>query len=238
VGGAVHVVRELAPALVLEPGQAVGSRPYLEFLGAVEAGGLDWRAARAGDTLTLDGVTLAVLHPSADWMAGQLSPNENSVVLRVSYGCFDALLAGDVGAPVEWALRGTRVEADLLKVGHHGSAGGTTDAWLDTVRPKAAVVSVGRTNRYGHPSSAVVRRLAARQIPLWRTDRGGTVTIETEGRYLTLAQGEPRTLGEGIRCWILRLLRSSDSSSIRRSCIRKPPVSLPACSTTSPLRRR
>lgn len=238
VGGAVYATRELAPGLVLEPGQPVGSRLYLEFLGAVEAGGLDWRAARAGDTLTVDGITLAVLHPSAAWMAGELSPNENSVVLRVSYGCFDALLTGDIGAPAERLLLGDGVEADLLKVGHHGSAGGTTAEWLDAVRPKAAVVSVGRHNRYGHPAPSVVERLAARKIPVWRTDSSGTVTITTDGRYLSLNLDRNRTLGDWIRCSILRSLPSNDSSSSRRSCIRRPPVSLPACSTTSPLPRR
>lgn len=238
VGGAAYVAGEFAPALVLEPGQPLGSRPYIEFLGAVDSAGLRWRAARAGDTLRLDGVTIAVLHPSSAWVERQFEPNENSVVLRVSYGCFDAMLMGDAGEPVEELLRETKVEADVLKIGHHGSSSATTDAWIDAVRPKVGVISVGRRNRYGHPAPEVLRRLADRHVRLWRTDRDGPVTIESDGRYLTLAQGRLNTVGEAVRCRILRLLRSSDSSSSKRSCTRRPPVSLPACSTTSPSLQR
>jgi len=238
VGGAAYVAGEFAPRLVLEPGQPLGSSPYMEFLGVVDSAGLTWQAARAGDTLVLDSVTVAVLHPTADWVGEQFDPNENSVVLRVGYGCFDAVLTGDAGVPVERELRGTDVEADVLKVGHHGSSSATSAAWLQAVRPKVALISVGRRNRYGHPAAEVLGRLADQHVPVWRTDRGGSVTIETDGRYLTLSQGQPTNLGEVLRCTIRRLLRSSDSSSSRRSCTRRPLVSLPTCSTTSPSLRR
>ncbi|UCF39972.1 MAG: DNA internalization-related competence protein ComEC/Rec2 [Gemmatimonadota bacterium] len=233
VGGVPAVLEEFDPRLVLDPGQPLGSPIYLEYLGAVDRQGLRWRAARAGDTLVLDSVVVAVLHPSPRWLVGRTEPNENSIVLHLRYGCFDALFTGDIGAPAESLLAPRIPTADLLKVGHHGSAGGTGAAWLESVRPKAAVISVGR-NRYGHPAPEVLERLRARRIRLWRTDRGGTVTIRSNGRYFSVAQGR-LPLGWGVlRCLMAPLLRSNGSSSSRSGCIPRRPESLPSCSTTSP----
>jgi competence protein ComEC len=234
LGGAPAVVTAFAPELVLEPGQALPSRLYLDYLADVGAFGTAWRPARAGDTLVLDSVVVRVLHPSASWLEGQLGPNENSVVLHVQYGCFDAVLPGDAGSPVEAALVGRLAPVEVLKVGHHGSASGTTDAWLAALRPAVAVISVGRGNRYGHPAPSVLHRLALRGIAVFRTDRDGTVTIHTDGRYLEVRTGGPVHFAEGVVCRLQRLLRSSGSSLSRNGCTRAPRVSLPICSTTSP----
>jgi competence protein ComEC len=69
---------------------------------------------------------------------------------------------------------------DVLKVGHHGSRGSTSDPWLDELRPRLAVISVGR-NDYGHPAPPTLDRLAAHGIPVRRTDQEGTITVSTDG---------------------------------------------------------
>ncbi len=232
LGGIPVVIRELEPALVLDPGQPLGTSLYLEYLAAIDEMGSEWRPARAGDVFTVDSVSFEILHPSSGWMATQFDANENSVVLRVSYGCFTALLTGDIGWPVESTLVARVGEVDFLKIGHHGSAGGTSGVWLDSLRPRVAAVSVGR-NRYGHPSPQVLTRLRDRGIPLFRTDQGGTVTLRTDGRYLEVAQKQHRTATEALGCLIQPSLQSNDSSSSRSGCTRKPRVSLPICSTTS-----
>ncbi len=233
LGGIPAVLAGVRVGRVLEPGQPLGTGLYLEYLAAVSDGGTPWQPARAGDTLVLDSVVIAVLHPSARWLERQVVPNENSVVLKLSYGCFEAVLSGDIGRPAEAELLGTVGAADLLKVGHHGSAGSTTPEWLVAVNPKAAVISVG-PNGYGHPAPAVMDRLARRGVPVWRTDRGGTVTVRTNGRYFTVGQGERTSVWEGLRCRMDHWLRSSASSSSRSGCTPRLPVSLPSCSTTSP----
>jgi competence protein ComEC len=232
LGGVPAVLQEFDARLVLDPGQALGTSLYLEYLGLVDRHGTPWRAARAGDTLVLDSAVVAVLHPSQRWITQRIEPNENSVVVHLRYGCFDALFTGDIGAPAESLLAPHLPDIDLLKVGHHGSAGGTTARWLDSARPEAAVISVGR-NRYGHPAPVVLERLGARQIPVWRTDRGGTVTIRSDGRYFSIDQGQPSSGWGILRCRIRNWLRSSASFSSRSDCTPRPRVSLPSCSTTS-----
>jgi competence ComEA-like helix-hairpin-helix protein len=70
----------------------------------------------------------------------------------------------------------------VLKLAHHGSRNGSDARWLELVRPELVVASVGRSNEFGHPSPQTVALLARRGIPLLRTDRDGTMTIQSDGR--------------------------------------------------------
>ena len=234
LGGVPAVLRRTPTARVLEPGQPLTSALYAEFLATTHDIGTAWTPARAGDTLEVDGVTLAILHPSAGWIRRELRPNENSVVVRVSYRAFDAILTGDAGWPAESALVATTTQVEVLKVGHHGSAGSSTERWLDVVRPKAAVVSVGQ-NGYGHPAPVVLGRFDTRGIPLFRTDRGGTVTIRTDGGYFQVTQSTPPTTATArLRCLVRRLSRSRASSSSRNGCTPRQPGTSPTSFTTWP----
>ena len=176
-GGLPAVLDVFDPAFVLEPGQPVPDAGYLGFLGAVESDGAEWRPARQGDRLELDGVTLEVLSPDSAWMAGQTDLNESSVVLLVRYGDTRLLLAGDAGIPTERHLAGRVGHVAVLKVGHHGSRGATSDRWLDELNPKDAVISVGAKNRYGHPAPETLARLRAHGVTVLRTDERGTITL-------------------------------------------------------------
>ena len=181
LGGLPAVVDAFHPALVLEPGEPLGRPLYLEFLAAVEAAGSRWHPARRGDRIELDSVTLEVLSPDSLWLALPLDVNEHGVVLRVSYGSTRLLFQADAGLPVEARLAGRVGRVELLKVGHHGSASATSDAWLAELRPREAVISVGAHNHYGHPAPEVLARLRRWGSDVYRTDRTGTITFTTDG---------------------------------------------------------
>ena len=232
LGGAPAVVAALQPRLVVVPGQPLATSLYRQHLAAVDAVGASWQAGRAGDSLEIDGVRFIVLHPTARWADREFRPNENSLVLRVEYGCFSALFTGDIGFSVEDHLQGRLEPADLLKVGHHGSGGSTGNGLLDMLSPRIAVVSVGR-NGYGHPAPAVLERLEARDIETFRTDRDGTVTIRSDGRYLDVVTRDRDNLVGRLMCRIRHLLQSNNSSSNRNGCTPARRVSSPICSTTS-----
>lgn len=232
MGGTPDAIRALDPAIVLEPGQPLPTPLYHTFLAVTDSTGVRWQPARQGDTIVIDSVVLAVLHPPAGWFTTHFSPNEGSVVVQVHYRCFDALLTGDIDQEVEARLPVTG-PIDVLKVAHHGSRTSSSAAWLAAVQPRVAVISVGAHNRYGHPSPQVLARFRSLKIPVWRTDRG-TVTIRTDGEYLVVSQGSGIPFAESVRCRIRALSRSSASSSSRSACTRAPPVTLPTCSTTWP----
>jgi len=179
-GGLPAVLDTFDPAFVLEPGEPVPDAGYLGFLSAVESDGAEWRAARRGDRMELDGVTIEVLSPDSAWAVSQTDINEQSVVLLVTYGATRLLLAGDAGMPTEMQLAGRVGHVTLLKVGHHGSRWATSDRWLDELQPEDAVISVGARNRYGHPAPEALARLRAHGIRVFRTDELGTITFSAK----------------------------------------------------------
>ncbi len=182
LGGLPAVVEQLAPQLVLEPGEPLGRPLYLEFLAAVEESGARWHPARAGDRIEVDGVVLEVLSPDSVWMTLPLDVNEHGVVLRVTFGATRLLFQADAGLAVEGHLAGRVGRVELLKVGHHGSSTATSDAWLGELRPREAVISVGAHNHYGHPAPEVLDRLTRWGSEIFRTDQAGTITFATDGQ--------------------------------------------------------
>ena len=86
---------------------------------------------------------------------------------------------------------GEQLHANILKVGHHGSRTSTTPAFLELVHPRVALVSVGATNKYGHPNAEVLRRLDEMGAEVLRTDDDGTVSMTFDGKTLWIrARGE------------------------------------------------
>jgi competence protein ComEC len=113
-----------------------------------------------GDECDLGGATVEVLAPPQDWMVGSKPQNNDSLVLRVSYGNSAALLEGDAQTQVERRVAALHhPTADLLRVGHHSSANATTPESLAVVKPKYAVISVGFGNSFGLPRPEILQRL-------------------------------------------------------------------------------
>jgi competence protein ComEC len=126
-------------------------------------------------------VAVCVLHPSSHTI--EPSTNENSIVLSLSFKRFSALLTGDLEKKGEAELLshpGT-LHSLLLKVAHHGSRSGTSSAFLDAVRPRWAVLSVGRNNPFGHPSPEVLNRLSRHGTRAYQTPDEGAITFATDG---------------------------------------------------------
>jgi competence protein ComEC len=106
-------------------------------------------------------------------------------VLVASYGRIDALLTADAEGNVTVPIRPPPVE--VLKVAHHGSADDSLPALLDLVDPDVAVVSVGGDNDYGHPTRSTMTTLTGFSgLDVYRTDLDGRVTIETDGRRVSV----------------------------------------------------
>jgi competence protein ComEC len=129
----------------------------------------------AGQHWSWDGVDFRVISPLPD--APPRNDNARSCVLHVAARGGSALLTGDIDQAQERALHaaGALPYADVLLVPHHGSKTSSSDALLDTVMPRAAVVQAGYRNAHGHPHPLVVERYAARGIALWRTDLQGAL---------------------------------------------------------------
>ncbi|MDE1549589.1 DNA internalization-related competence protein ComEC/Rec2 [Jeotgalibaca caeni] len=103
--------------------------------------------------------------------------NEDSLVLAAQIGGYRWLFTGDLDEAGERAVleRYPSLAVDFLKIGHHGSITSTSEAFLEQLNPKAALISVGKNNRYGHPEPTVIDRLEERKIVIFRTDQQGAI---------------------------------------------------------------
>ena len=141
----------------------------------------------AGDTFDYGGAHFRVLNPEMGMPPHDPPQDDESLVLHVQYGATSALLVGDAHKRIEKLLLRQAPQADLLKVGHHGSATSSTPEFLAAVKPQYAVVSVGVYNSFGHPRPYVMQRYAAANVRTYRTDLAGAVTFLLDGKTVTAA---------------------------------------------------
>jgi competence protein ComEC len=179
VGGAADVVDGFPVGFVLDPLEPTASPEEAALEREARARGVRIVPARVGNSYSLGALRLRVLWPDGPGLPGE-DPHEHGVVLLASYYQFDALLTGDSESPVTLPLRPPEVE--LLKVAHHGSSDAGLADLLRLVRPKAALISVGRGNDYGHPAPSTVSALGAFPgLAVYRTDEDGRITVESDG---------------------------------------------------------
>lgn len=148
-----------------------------------------------GDYIRLDKSSyFEVFNPPDKTEVGELSLNNSSVVLKLCYRNMEILFTGDVEKEGEnriirnipnQIVDGVDIRADILKVAHHGSSTSSTQEFLDLVKPKAAVISVGKNN-YNHPSNDVIERLNQKGARIFRTDLNGAVLIRSNGKIIKI----------------------------------------------------
>ena len=188
---------------IYDPGIAASTQTYQEYLDAVEEHDVTLYETREGDSIRFEGVDVQVLGPPEPYLESE-ARNENSIVLKLTFGETDFLFTGDAEDDQEEYLvnqYGAQLQATVLKAGHHGSKSSTGGALLDAVQPKAAVISSGYDSRYGHPHEETLRRLAERSIPTYWTATHGNIVLESDGASIAVrtqqaAPTEPLSLRE------------------------------------------
>jgi competence protein ComEC len=182
IGGMQEVLAAFPVGQVLDAGMPHPSPVYEHFLETIDRKNIPYRVAIQGQTLDVDPMLrVFVLSPPAHRADDDL--NTNSIVLRISYGTIDFLMAGDMGGEGEDALTrsGYPLEAEILKIGHHGSSSSTSAAFLRQVSPETGILFVGEDNPYGHPHRETLALLKERGVTVYRTDRDGTIAVRTDG---------------------------------------------------------
>ncbi len=177
---------------------------FIKLMEASKSEGSAERLAQSGQRIGIGNVTLSVLWPTAAQIAfmrpvntpgGNVlgvsagNVNDASVVLKVSYGAFDALLTGDADSRVDTSLSAViPPESDgleVLKVPHHGASTGMNDAFFEKIsrvsKNAVAVISVGK-NTFGHPSLEIIKRLEKIGYTIVRTDEHGDIEVVSDGK--------------------------------------------------------
>lgn len=152
-------------------------------------------AMRSGRTFDFGGTRIDILSPPPDYVPGDIPTNNDSLAMRITYKRRSFLLTGDMEKPMELRLLadGQPLDADVLKVGHHGSNTSSIDPFLDAVHPSFAVISDGFENSFHHPHPQVLARLARHQAAIFRTDLEGLISVRTDGQRISVETFRSRT---------------------------------------------
>jgi competence protein ComEC len=222
IGGLIDIIKNVYVGQVLDSGQVHTTQTFEDFLDAMDTKQISLKSVREGDSINLDPtVKIDVLNPPAGLPHGvdnEAEFNDNSVVLKLTYGEFSALLTGDMQERNEARLvfkNATALDAQVLKAGHHGSRTSSSSSFLNAVTPEVVIISLGAGNSYGHPHQEALDRLsAAGTEQIFRTDVDGTITLTTngssssDGGYSIVTETSCKTtigaLKFGIVCWSLQ----------------------------------
>ncbi|NNC19746.1 MBL fold metallo-hydrolase [Corallococcus exiguus] len=200
LGGLRAAVKAVGARRFMDPGFDHPSEAYrdlLDFVGR-EVGQVMSPEPNPNSPQTLltvglgEGVALTVLWPRVPQepflTSTRSDPNANSIVTKLTYGKTAFLFTGDSEPPTEEVLLQKPVDltATVLKVAHHGGKHSSTAAFLERVKPQAAVISCGVGNDYGHPSPEVLGRLSDVRARAFRTDQDGEVMAVSDGTTVTL----------------------------------------------------
>jgi competence protein ComEC len=185
IGGMIAILKNFRPRELwvglLPPSQALEN-----VISTAQALGVRVVRHWEGDEFAFGGATVSVLFPPRDSVVGAKPENKDSMVLRVSYGDSSVLLEGDAQKETERHVAAVyRPTANLLKVGHHGSANATTPELITSAKPQFAIISVGSGNSFGLPRAEVLGRLAHAGIRVYRTDLDGAVSFYLDGHSVT-----------------------------------------------------
>jgi competence protein ComEC len=190
IGGMGAIMTRYRVGQFIDAGIPHTTVTYLNLMKQIGVLKIPYREVRAGDTITLDpGVTFRVDNPDGTLLSVDENENvaenlnENSIVLTLVYGNVTFLLMGDATAEAERVMQesGVSLDADILKVAHHGSSRSSGPGFLTRVRPAVSIIEVGSPNPYGYPSPATLSRIQETGSVVYRTDLHGTVIITTDG---------------------------------------------------------
>lgn len=189
--GLIAVMTKYEVEKILMPNVEFKSNEYLAFLDAVKKENAEVLFAIQGQRFFLDrGTVLDILYPATkETIRPKKSAdiNDTSIVAMLRFGKTNFLLTGDSGKNIESELLPAfNLDADLLKVGHHGSKYSSSEEWLKAVTPKYAVIQLGEKNTYGHPAPEVIDRLKAMNTDTYRSDLHGDVEFVSDGTNIRL----------------------------------------------------
>ena len=184
LNGVVGALNTFPVSTVWGPDYETGTRVFESFRSVIAAKGLSCTQPDVGSQIQLGDAVIQVLAPSG---SDYSDANNYSIAIRVQDGSTSFLITGDAEAESEAQMTasGLNLDSDVYVMGHHGS--GTSTSWdlLQAAVPEFAVLSCGAGNSYGHPHIESMEKLEVMEIPLFRTDKQGTIVASSDGSSIT-----------------------------------------------------
>lgn len=189
IGGLINVFNNFTVDNVIDSGVSHTTQTYKDYLSTIQAKNINFVNWSLGQVFDIgNGVSFKIVGPITK---SSSDLNNSSIVIYLTYGSTSFLFAGDAESKEEGQIvsSGANIDADILKVGHHGSDSSSTIKFLNAVSPDIAVISCGISNSYGHPNDITLKNLTNIGAAIYRIDLTGNVVIEDNASNLIVALG-------------------------------------------------
>lgn len=186
IGGLTDVLESIPVKKVMDSGKVHTTETYFGYLSLIDSKNISFEVPKTGQVLNIDSsLNIQVLNSGDRNVSDN---NENSIVLKITYGTVSFLLTGDAGTEVEdEMIKKFNVKSTVLKAGHHGGSTSTSQVFVNAVKPEVTILSYGKDNSYGHPTDAVVSRLKAVGSKLYSTAESGDIVVRTDGKTYSVS---------------------------------------------------
>ena len=193
IGGILSVLKEIKVQKIIIGKQGAKNEQYEELYKIVKEKNILLSIVEKGDIINIEkNVQFKILFPEKELIKENVL-NNNSIVAKLEYKNFKILFTGDIEEIAEKKLikyySKEELNADILKISHHGSKTSTTTEFLDVVNPRIALIGVGQNNKFGHPDDSIINNLANRNIKIFRTDKMGEIIIKSDGNKIKKVMG-------------------------------------------------
>lgn len=191
VGGILYIMQEIKVKNIIIGKQFEDSKNYEKFVNLVQQKDIKVRIVEAGEDIKIEkNLSFNVIWPNSKSQISDNSINNNSLVFKMKYKKFSMLFTGDIEEIAEKKILQTcnvkNLESLVLKVPHHGSKTSSSQEFLDVVRPKIALIGVGKNNKFGHPSDITLEKFKMYDTKVYRTDQKGEITLKTDGNKIKI----------------------------------------------------
>lgn len=185
LSGIIGVLNVFNVNKVIAPDYTADTKTYNSYIKKLNEKNILPEYPSVGDKYTFGNAGFVVVCPDSYDYSDE---NNNSVGIKLSYGNNSFLILGDASTESEYAMldNNVNVSADVYMVSHHGSLKSTSATFLSAINPSYAVISVGN-NSYGHPKEEILKRLEKLNIPIYRTDKDGTIIFTSDGNTLSVS---------------------------------------------------
>ena len=173
------------------PNAITTTKTFEDVLDALDEKNVELNTPTIGEKFNLGNAIFEVMYVGED----DNDLNNTSIVLKLTYGNNKYLFMGDATDSVEKDIINDDIEADVIKIGHHGSKYSSTAEFIKKVNPEYAIISVGQNNSYDHPSTSTIDLLESNNIQIYRTDVDGTIISSSDGNTITFRTEQTNTDG-------------------------------------------
>lgn len=189
IGGCKTILENFQVKEVWDSGQKDDSKLYSELLADILKRSIPIKLVKKDDLYTESELKLKVINDiEVNNTESKSYNNNNAIALKLDYKSQSFLFMADIEKEGEEKILESNedIRSNLVKIGHHGSKTSSIEEFLKKVKPELAIISVGKNNRYRHPSPEVIERLDTLGIKTYRTDQDGGVRIKTNGESFNI----------------------------------------------------